>query len=72
MPTCTRFTVLSLCAALAAGPLSAQGFEGSVAYKTMSENGKAAEMVMSMKGTKMRTDANTEGHGMTMLIDGEG
>jgi hypothetical protein len=71
MPTCTRFAALSLCAALAAGPLTAQSFEGTVAYNVMSENGKTVEMAMSMKGTKIRTDANAEGHAMTMLIDGQ-
>jgi hypothetical protein len=63
---------LPLCAALLAGPVSAQGFEGEVAYKMTGDKGKPTEMVMAMKGTKMRTDANAEGHAMTMLIDAEG
>jgi hypothetical protein len=70
MPPLARFAALSLCASLAAGPLSAQGFEGSVTYKMTNEKGKVSEMVMSMKGPKMRTDLQSEGHPMTMLIDG--
>jgi hypothetical protein len=70
MPMFTRFAALSLCAVLAAGPLPAQGFEGSVTYKMTSDKGKVTEMVMSMKGPKMRTDLESEGHPMTMLIDG--
>jgi hypothetical protein len=71
MPTCTRFAALSLYATLAAGPLAAQGFEGAVAYKVTGEKGKTTEMVMSMKGYKMRTDLEAEGRPMTMLIDGQ-
>lgn len=71
MPKCIGIAALPLCAALFAGPLSAQGFEGEVAYKMMSEKGRNTEMVMAMKGGKLRTDANTEGHAMTMLMDGQ-
>jgi len=71
MPKCTGVAALSLSAMLVAGPLFAQGFEGEVAYKMMSEKGKTTEMVMALKGAKMRTDANTEGHAMTMLMDGQ-
>jgi hypothetical protein len=71
MPKSTRFAAVSLCAALMAGPLAAQGFEGSVAYKMTDEKGKVSDMVMSMKGSKMRTDVVAEGQPMTMLIDGQ-
>jgi len=71
MPTCTRFAAFSVCAALVAGPLAAQAFEGAVAYKMTSEKGKSAEMVMSMKGNKMRTDMEADGRTMTMLLDGQ-
>lgn len=71
MPKCIGIAALPLCATLFAGPLSAQGFEGEVAYKMMSEKGKNTEMVMAMKGGKLRTDANSEGHAMTMLMDGQ-
>jgi hypothetical protein len=71
MSKCTRTAALSLVAALTAGPLAAQGFEGVVAYKMMGEGGKDREMTMSIKGSAMRTDATAEGHNMAMLIDGQ-
>ena len=71
MPTCSRFAALSVCAALVGGPLAAQGFEGAVAYKMTGEKGKTSEMVMSMKGDKMRTDFEGEDGAMTMLLDGQ-
>jgi hypothetical protein len=71
MPKSTRFAAAFLCAALMAGPLAAQGFEGAVAYKMTDEKGKVTEMVMSMKGSRLRTDLVAEGQPMTMLIDGQ-
>jgi hypothetical protein len=72
MSKCTRTAALSLVAALTAGPLAAQGFEGIVGYKMMmGGNSNSGEMIMSIKGTNMRTDVNTEGHAMTMLLDGQ-
>jgi hypothetical protein len=71
MSKCTRTAALSLVAALTAGPLAAQGFEGVVAYKMMGDNGKSSEMTMSLKGSTMRADMATEGHNMAMLLDGQ-
>jgi hypothetical protein len=71
MPTFPRVAALSVCTALLAGPLVAQGFEGAVTYKMTDEKGKPAEMVMSMKGTKMRTDLQSKEGTMTMLLDGQ-
>lgn len=71
MPKCTRTAAVSLVAALIAGPLAAQGFEGVVAYKMMGENGKDHEMTMSIKGSTMRTDVAAEGHNVAMLMDGQ-
>lgn len=66
-----RMCGLAMGAALLAGPVAAQGFEGVVAYKMNGQNGKGGEMTMSIKGTQVRTDMSTEGHDMSMLLNGE-
>lgn len=71
MPKSTRMAVATLSAALIAGPLAAQGFEGVVAYSMAGDRGKPTEMVMSIKGANMRTEMEAEGHPMVMLIDGQ-
>jgi len=69
MATCTRIVVLTLSTALLAGPVSAQGFEGFVSYKSYNDNGKTGEWTMAMKGSMMRTDMSADGHQMAMIMD---
>lgn len=71
MRTSMRFAGLALGAALFSGPLTAQGFEGVVAYRMGGEGGKSTEMTMSIKGAQVRTDMTAEGHNMAMLLDGQ-
>jgi len=65
----TQVALLSFVAVLAAGPVSAQGFEGVVTYQVNGNGGQIMEMALTVKGGKLRTDMNGGGHQMAMILD---
>lgn len=67
----TRVAALSLGAALVAGSVSAQGFEGVVTYQITGHGGQKTELAMTIKGGLIRTDMSGEGHQMAMIMDAD-
>lgn len=53
----------------AAQSLAADAFEGKVSLTMTTEKGRAMTMDYSMKGQKLRTDMNADGHQMVSIMD---